>query len=672
VPRYGPEKIRNVAILGHSHDGKTTLAEALLLATGSIQRMGSTEAGSAALDFEPEEHRRKISINLAVAHLEHDGFKVNLLDTPGFLDFVGQVQSGLAAADGALVVTSPSPQLAVGTEVAWQQLNRDQKPRLVVVNKMDKENADYYGALDAMRAQLNPKPVALHLPIGAEAGFRGVVDLMRMTAFVTSPDGKGGEAPIPEDMASVVAERREQVVEAAAEGDDNLLEKYLEEGTLSDQEVERGLREGIMTGKVCPVICCSATKLLGVRTLLRAVCDLLPSPQADPSGQPRALVFNTYSDPFGRVSYFKVLSGCLKSDQTVPNANRGSNERLGQLFFVQGKEHVNTQEVCAGDIGAAIKLQSTLTNDLLGSRDGSAPQVQVPQPSYRLAIFPRARGDEDKISTGLARLAEEDPTLQVARNEETRQLIVGGLGDVHLDVILEKLKRKYGAEANTETPRMAYRETVGGTAKAEGRHVKQSGGHGQYGVCVIEVSPTARGEGFIWEDKIFGGSIPQNYRPSVQKGILDTMAKGVIAGYPMVDIRVRLLDGKYHTVDSSDMAFQIAGSLAIRKAAAEAGPVLLEPIHEVEVRVPERYLGDIMSDLNGKRGRIAGTEPDSGWQVVRASAPEAEMQRFALDLRSITQGRGTFTTHFSHYEEVPAHLARSLIEAYQKDHSGKE
>jgi elongation factor G len=670
VPRYGPEKIRNVAILGHSHDGKTTLAEALLVAAGAVQRMGSTEAGTTTLDFEPEEHRRKISINLGIAHLEHQGFKVNLLDTPGFLDFVGQVQSALAAAEGALVVTTPSPQVAVGTEVAWQLLNREQKPRLVVVNKMDKENADFFGALEAMRSQLSPKPVALHLPIGSEADFRGVVDLMRMRAFVTSPDGKGGEVPIPEDMASLVEERREQIVEAAAEGDDSLLEKYLDEGTLSDEEVERGLREGIMTAKVCPVVCCSATKLLGARTLLRALCDLLPGPQADPSGQPRALVFNTYSDPFGRVSYFKVLSGCFKSDQTVPNPNRGSNERLGQLFFVQGKEHVNTQEVCAGDIGAAIKLQSTLTNDVLGTRDGAAGQVQVPPPSYHLAIFPKARGDEEKISSGLARLAEEDPTLEVVRNDETRQLIVGGLGDVHLDVILEKLKRKYGADANTELPRMAYRETVAGSARAEGRHVKQSGGHGQYGVCVIEVSPAARGEGFIWEDKIFGGSIPQNYRPSVQKGVVDTMAKGVVAGYPMVDVKVRLVDGKYHNVDSSDMAFQIAGSLAIRKAAAEANPVLLEPIQEVEVRVPERYLGDIMSDLNGKRGRIAGTEPDSGWQAVRATVPEAEMQRFALDLRSITQGRGSFSARFSHYEEMPAHLARVLIEAYQKEHTG--
>jgi elongation factor G len=670
MPKYGPEKIRNVAIVGHSHEGKTTLAEAMLFAAGALPRLGSTDAGTAALDFEAEEQKRKISINLAVAHVEQDGYKVNVLDTPGFFDFAGQVDSALAAAESALVVVSATPQLAVGTEVAWERLNRDSKPRLVVVNKMDKEHADFFGALDAMRAQLTPRPVALHLPIGSESDFRGVVDLMRGRAYLASPDGKATEADVPADMAGLVEERREQLIEAAAEGDDSLLEKYLDEGTLSDAEVESGLRAGIAAGVVCPVVCAAATKMLGVRTLLRATCDLLPAAQGDPAGPARAFVFSTYADPFGRVSYLKVLSGCLRSDQHVPNATRGTDERLGQLFFPRGKEHVNTQEVCAGDIGAVAKLQSTLTGDLLGTPNGAAPEVRAPQPAYTLAIFPKSRGDEEKISSGLARLAEEDPTLQVRRNEETHQLLIGGMGDVHLDVVLEKLKRKYGVEATTALPRVAYRETVSGSAKAEGRHVKQSGGHGQYGVAVIEVEPTARGEGFQWEDKIFGGSIPQNFRPSVQKGIVDTMAKGVVAGYPMEDVKVRLVDGKYHTVDSSDMAFQIAGSLAIRKAAMEANPVLLEPILEVEVRVPDRNLGDIMSDLNAKRGRISGTEPDGSWQVVRATVPEAEMQRFALDLRSLTQGRGSFTAKFSHHEELPAHIAKQLIDAFQKESAG--
>jgi elongation factor G len=669
MPKYGPEKIRNVAIVGHSHEGKTTLAEALLFATGAVARMGTTEAGTAALDFEAEEQKRRISINLAIGHVEQDGYKVNLLDTPGFLDFAGQVSSALAAAEGALVIVSASSQLAVGTEIAWERLNRDSRPRIVVVNKMDKENADFLGALGAMRDQLTPRPVAIHLPIGAEADFRGVVDLMRMRAYLSSPDGQATEAPIPDDMASLVEEHREQLVEAAAEGDDSLLEKYLDEGTLSDEEIERGLRAGVSAGTLAPVVCCAATKMLGVRTLLRTVCDLLPPAQGNSGGPVRAMVFNTHADPFGRVSYLKMLSGCLRSDQHVPNITRSVDERLGQLFFPRGKEHVNTQEICAGDIGAVAKLAQTLTGDLLGTSNGAVPQVEIPTVAYTVAIFPRSRGDEEKISTGLARLSEEDPSLRVERKEETHQLLIGGLGDVHLDVVLEKLRRKYGVEATTELPRIAYRETLSGSARVEGRHVKQSGGHGQFGVCVIEVEPTARGEGFQWEDKIFGGSIPQNFRPSVQKGILDTMAKGVVAGYPMEDIRVRLVDGKVHQVDSSDMAFQIAGSVAIRKAAQEAGPVLLEPVLDVEVRVPERNLGDIMSDVNTKRGKIAGTEPDGSWQIVRALVPEAEMQRFALDLRSITQGRGSFTAKPSHYEEMPAHLAKQIIDAYQKENA---
>jgi elongation factor G len=640
----------------------------MLHVSGALPRMGSTDQGTAALDFEAEEQRRKISINLGVAHVEFEGHKINLLDTPGFFDFAAQVYGGLAAAESALLVVSATPQVAVGTEVAWDQLGRTGKPRLIVVNKMEKENADYFGAVDAMRELFTPRPVALHLPIGAEAAFGGVVDLLHGKAFVTSPDGKGAEAPVPDDMQAMVEERREQLVEAAAEGDDELLEKYLEEGTLSDEEVERGLREGIKAGRVCPVVCCSAARALGVRTLLRAVCDLLPAPEAEENGPVQAFVFNTTADPFvGRVSYFKVLAGGLRGDQTAPNVTRGGNERLGQLFFPQGKEHVNVQEVCAGDIGAVAKLQHTYTNDVLGG-EGPSPRVEVPEAVYSMAIFPKARGDEEKISTGLSRLSEEDASLRVERNEETKQLLIRGLGDVHLDVVLEKLRRKYGVEATTELPRVAYRETVSGRAQAEGRHVKQSGGHGQYGICQIVVESAGRGEGFIWEDKIFGGSIPQNFRPSVQKGIVDAMSRGIVAGYPMVDVKVSLVDGKYHTVDSSDMAFQIAGSLAVRHAAMAAGPALLEPILTVEVRAPERFLGDIMSDLNGKRGRISGTEVDDTYQVIHATVPEAEMQRFALDLRSITQGRGTFHASFSHYEEMPQHMAKPLIDAFQKEH----
>jgi len=664
---YTPDKIRNVVLLGHSHDGKTTLAEAMLFTSGAIQRLGSPDQQTATMDFEPEEQRRKISINLGTGFVEHGGFKINILDAPGFFDFAGQVRSGLRAAEGAVVVVGPTAQLAVGTEVAWEQCNHTSKPRLVVVNKLDKENSDFYGAVGAMREHLSPRPFPLHLPIGAEQDFRGIVDLLHLKAFVTSPDGKGSEEPIPDDMKKLVDEYRGQLIEAAAESDDSLLEKYLDAGTLNDEEIQRGLREGILAGKVTPVVCCSATKLLGVRTLMSTIAELLPPAEGEPEKPTKAFVFSTGGDQFGRVSYFKVVSGTVKADQHLTNLSRGGDERLAQIFFPRGKEHVATSDVRAGDIGGVTKLARTLTGDTIGVKDGGLlPALELPGPAYSVAITPKARGDEEKISSGLARLAEEDPTLHVERVEETKQLIIAGLGDVHLDVILEKLKRKYGVEATTAVPRVAYRETVSGHSRAEGRHVKQSGGHGQYGICVIEVAPTKRGEGFVWEDKIFGGAIPQNFRASVQKGIVDNMAKGVVAGYPMVDVKVTLVDGKYHQVDSNDMVFQIAGSVAIRKAALDAGPVLLEPIVEAEIRVPEKNLGDIMSDVNGRRGKILGTEPDDGYQKVRAVVPEHEMLRFALDLRSITQGRGSFQKKFSHYEEMPAHLAKTVIDEFQK------
>ena len=666
---YPTEKIRNVVLLGHSHDGKTTLSEAMLFAAGSIPRLGSPDQQTATMDFEPEEQRRKISINLGVAFAEHAGFKINILDAPGFFDFAGQALSGLRAAEGAVVIVGPSGQLAVGTEIAWELCNRTNKPRLVVVNKLDKEHSDFYGAVSAMREHLSPRPFPLHLPIGTEQDFRGIVDLLHLKAFVTSADGKGTEAPIPDDMAKLVDEYRGQLIEAAAESDDSLLEKYLDAGTLNEEEIQRGLREGILAGKVAPVLCCSATKLLGVRTLMSTIAELLPPAEGDPSKPSKAFVFSTGGDQFGRVSYFKVVAGSIKADQHLTNLNRGGDERLAQIFFPRGKEHVAATEIHAGDIGAVTKLSHTLTGDSLGAKDGGpVPTLDLPPPAYSLAITPKARGDEEKISSGLARLAEEDPTLHVERVEETKQLIIAGLGDVHLDVTLEKLKRKYGVDATTQTPRVAYRETVSGHSRAEGRHVKQSGGHGQYGICVIEVAPTKRGEGFVWEDKIFGGAIPQNFRASVQKGIVDNMAKGVVAGYPMVDVRVTLVDGKYHQVDSNDMAFQIAGSVAIRKGALDAGPVLLEPIVEASIKVPEKNLGDIMSDVNGRRGKIMGTEPDDGYQLVKVTVPESEMLRFALDLRSITQGRGSFTKKFSHYDEMPAHLAKAIIEEFQKQH----
>ena len=663
--------MRNVALVGHSHEGKTSLAEAMLVAAGALARAGSTEAGTAVMDFEPEEHRRKVSVNLALADLEFNGIRLNLIDTPGVADFEGQVVSALAAAESALVVVSPSDRVAVGTEIAWQRLNSQRLPRLVVINKMDRENADFYGALDALRGTLTPRPVALNLPIGSQSDFRGVIDLLHMKATLSTPDGMGAEAPIPDDLKKLAGERREQLVEAAAEGDDALLGKYLELGTLSDDEVERGLREGVRAGSVCPVLCCSAAARLGVRTLLRTMVELLPAPSGDPTGTPAALIFNTTADSFvGRISYLKVLSGRIRADQRLFNSTRSFEERLGQLFTLRGKEHQPVEELVAGDIGGVGKLAHSLTGDVLGRAQG--PSIEFPEPSFSLAILPRSRGDDDRISAGLTHLLEEDPSLRVVRDEVTHEVVASGLGDVHLDVLLEKLKRKYGVEATTRPPQVAHLETISRTARAEGRHVKQSGGHGQYGVCTIEIAPTARGEGFVWEDKVFGGAIPQNFRPSVQKGVIEAMASGVVAGHPMVDVRVTLLDGKYHPVDSSDMAFQLAGSIALRKAVLEAEPLVLEPVLEVQIRVPERCLGDVMSDLSTRRGRISGTQGSAGWQHVQAQVPAAEMQRYALDLRSMTQGRGVFSTAFSHHEPMPPARAQALIQAHLSERQGRD
>src|ERR1700737_4747292 len=452
---YSPAKIRNVVLLGHSHDGKTMLAEAMLFASGTIPRMGAPDQATSTMDFEPEEHKRKISINLGVGFAEHNGFKINILDAPGFFDFAGQVLSGLRVADSAVVVVGAGPQLAVGTEVAWEQCNRTNKPRIVVINKLDKENSDFYGAVAAMRESLSPRPFPLHLPIGSEQDFRGIVDLLHLKAFVTTPDGKGSEVPVPDDMQKAVEEYRGQLIEAAAESDDSLLEKYLDAGTLSEEEIQRGLREGILAGKVAPVVCCSATKLLGVRTLMSTIAELMPPPDVEPDKPAKAFVFNTGGDQFGRVSYFKVVAGSVKTDAHLPNLSRGGEERLAQIFFPPGKDHVAVTEGGAGDIGAATKLAHTLTGDTLGIKDGGPlPPLSLPGPAYSLAITPKTHGDEEKISSGLARLGEEDPTLHVERSEETHQLVIAGLGDVHLDVIPEKRKGKKGVNATTQTPRV--------------------------------------------------------------------------------------------------------------------------------------------------------------------------------------------------------------------------
>jgi elongation factor G len=694
MARIDPEKIRNVVLLGHSHDGKTSLAEAMLYAGGTVDRLGRPDTGNTTFDFEPEETKRKISIGTAIAHLTWQDHKVNLVDTPGFQDFVGEVHGALRAAEGALIVVGASTGVVVGTELAWQQVRAHNLPTLIVVNKMDKENADYWKAVDSFK-EFSPRPVAIQAPIGHEAGFKGVVDLLTRKAYEFDQQGRPKETPIPADLAAEVESRRSPLVEAAAETDDALLERYLDTGELTDAEVTGALAKGVADGSIVPVLCAAASKSIGVGALLDSIVALLPSPKqappvmavnprtdqaeslaADPTGPLAAIVFKTTADPFvGRISYVRVVSGVLTPGTPLLNASRDQPERPGTIGYPKGKALEPATEVVAGDIAGISKLQVTATGDTLASRDHPVrlPAIDYPELTYSATVIAKNKADEEKVNAALVKLVDEDPTLTLEHQAITKESIVHGMGDVHLDVVLEKMKRKYGVEGSLSVPRVPYQETITSSAKAEKKYKKQSGGAGLYGHCVIEIAPVPRGTGFVWEDKIFGGAIPQNFRPSVEKGVRETMEQGVLTGNPLVDIKVSLLDGSTHQVDGKDIAFKLAGAMAMREAVMDAKPVLLEPIMEVEVLVPERNMGDVISDLNGKRGKIAGMEPSGDhMEKVKAQVPLSSMYRFPIDLRSITQGRGRYTMKFSHYEEMPAHAAQTVIAAYQKSKGGGE
>jgi elongation factor G len=693
MPKFAPAKLRNVAILGHSHEGKTSLAEAFLFSTGAIDRLGKPDAGNTTLDFEPEETRRHVSISLAAAPVVVGDVKVNLLDTPGFFDFASDVRYAVSVADAALIVAGASDHMSVGTEIAWELAAG--RPKLLVINKLDKENTDFDTALNAVRAEVSPKPVAVQIPIGRDASFRGVVDLLSGKAYEFDDHGRATETAVPADMAQAVESARAALAEAAAEGDDELLEKFLEGTELTPEEVRRGLREAVRAGSVVPAVPCSATRLVGVGTVLQAVVELLPSPEdapglsavpagggegapvkCDPGGPALAFVFKTTADPFvGRLTFFKVLRGEVKGESQLLNVSRGTDEKLAAVAFPRGKASEATPSVGAGDIGVVAKLQSTHTGETLAAREEALKVVgpELPEPGFAMAIHPKNRNDEAKIGPALQNVLEEDPGLRLRRDEITTQSLLFGFGDVQLEVACEKLKRKYQVEAELESPRVPFTETITGSAKAEKKYKKQSGGAGLYGHAVIEIEPVARGEGFVWEDKIFGGSIPQPMRPSVEKGVRETMETGVISGNPVVDVKVKLVDGSTHPVDGKDLAFRLAGSMAMREAVNRANPVLLEPIMEVTINVPDRFMGDVMSDVTGRRGKILGTDQiGNGRTEVRANIPQLELLRYALDLRSMTQGRGSFVMRFSHPEEMPHNLSAPIVTAWQKEHAGKE
>ncbi|MFN8232721.1 MAG: elongation factor G [Actinomycetota bacterium] len=685
---YEAKDIRNVLLVGHGGSGKTSLLEAMLFTSGAITRMGTVEDGSTVSDHDPDEQRKGISVSLSMAPVEWNGVKINVLDAPGYADFIGDLGSAIRAVDAVIVVVSAVDGVEVQTEYAWELAVEAGLPRAIFVNKLDRERASFDETLTQLVSSFGNQVAPLELPIGQEHEFRGVADLLHEKAdlYPSGPIAQEGEWP--DELHAAADPAREKLMEAVAEADDELIEKYLEEGTLSEEEIVNGVKEGFARGRIAPVICGSATKAIGVDRLLAFISEEFPSPvdrgtievqgrggeakerTADPAGPLTAFVFKTVSDPFvGHITMFRVFSGRVRPDSTVFDATQGTEERVGQLFALRGKEHESVPEVAAGDIGAVAKLQHTHTGDTFSTKDDPVqlPSIELPEPLLAYAIEPKTKGDEDKLSTGLARLREEDPTLRVSRSDETHETVMYGMGEAHLEVQIERLKRKFGVEVSTRPAKIPYRETIRTKAKGLGRHVKQTGGHGQYAVCNIEIEPLPRGEGFVYESKIFGGAVPQQFIPSIEKGIVKTMTDGVVSGNPMVDVKVTLVDGKFHSVDSSDMAFQIAGSLALKEAVDAAGVVILEPIVELEVVVPESFTGDVMGDLNAKRGKIQGMEQiGGGKQRIHAQVPQAEVARYVIDLRSMTGGRGAFTMSASHYEELPQHLAQKVIDEHLK------
>lgn len=686
---YTADAIRNIALVGHGGCGKTSLTEALLFSAGAIDRLGKVDDGSTTSDYDPDEIKRKISINATLAPCEWRNSKVNFIDTPGYADFVGDVKSALRVVEGAVMVACAVSGIEVGLETAWEFADEKSLPRAFFINKMDRENADFYAVAEALKVRFGSRVVPVQLPIGSQESFKGVVDLIRMKAKVGS--GKSvSESDVPGDMADAVAKYREALVEASAENDDELITKYLEGEELTPDEIARGLALGVRAGKVVPVFCGSALKDIGVSVLLDSVVDLFPSPAETPAAKgvnpqtnaeeerkPQdsepfsAMVFKTLADPYvGKLTYFRVYSGILRSDSHVFNSTKGVEERVGQIYFLRGKNQEATAEVHAGDIAAVAKLSETGTGDTLC--DKAKPikyePIEFPAPVYSVAIKAKSKADEDKLGPALARLADEDPTFQYRREMETGETLVSGLGESHVEIVVDRLKRKFGVAVDVDTPKIPYRETITVSAKAQGKHKKQTGGRGQYGDAWVELTPLERGQGFEFVDAIVGGAIPRQYIPAVEKGIREAMERGILAGYPVVDVKATVYDGSFHPVDSSEMAFKMAGILAFQNAAANAQPVILEPMLSVEVIVPEEYMGDIIGDLNGKRGRILGMEPiEGGKQRIRAIVPQAEMLRYAIDLRSIARGRGSFTTELSHYEQVPAHTAQQIIEQRKKE-----
>ncbi|MHB2154028.1 elongation factor G [Calditrichota bacterium GD2] len=682
---FQTDHIRNIGLGGHGSSGKTMLFEALLFNLKEINRIGSIEQGSTVSDYNPDEIERQISISSSLGHGVWKDHKINIIDTPGYSDFFGEVVSAMRVVDTMFVVVSAASGVEVGTEMVWAEAAKQGVPRFIVINKLDRENIDFDNIVQGVVESFGHQVVLAQFPVETGPNFDSIIDLFRMKMLKFAKDGSGNfsEEEIPAELKEKAEELYLKLVEAVAESDDTLMEKYFEAGELSEEEFKTGFKKAVANDAIFPIFCTAATANVGVKRLLDIIVNFCPAPnergevktedgtiKVDPNGPTAALVFKTISEQhMGELSFFKVFSGKLKTGEDVINTRDGHTERIGQMFILNGKNKKSVEELQAGDIGAVVKLKNTHTSDTLCAKGHNIkfPKIDFPEPVIRTAIKPKAKGDEEKISNGLHLLHEEDPTFLYHQDPELHQTIVSGQGELHLQIILKRLHQKFNVEVEEEEPKIPYRETIRKTATAQGKFKKQTGGRGQYGDCHLRLEPMERGGKFEFLDEIVGGVIPGKFIPAVEKGVIETMEKGVLAGYPVVDVRVAVYDGSYHTVDSSEMAFKVAASMAFKKAFLDANPVLLEPIYNIEVRVPDEYMGDVMGDISSRRGRIMGMDRDGRFQVIKAQVPLAELYRYSTTLRSLTQGRGIHKRSFSHYEEVPPDIAQKIIEESKKE-----
>jgi len=680
---YPADKIRNIALIGHGSSGKTSLTSAFLFDVGATGRLTKVDKGNTVTDYEPEEIDRKISINSAICFVEWKDHKINFVDTPGYSNFLWDTKASLRAVDAAAVLVCGVAGVEVGTEKVWEMLEEFHLPRMIIINKLDRENANFARTLEAIQQFFGRQAVPVQLPIGEEKNFRGVVDLIRQKAYLFEKDesGKFKEEAVPADLKAEAEKKYRELVEMIAENDEKLMEKYLEKGTLTTEEIAEGFKKSILNHQLYPVFAASALLNIGAQNILDGILDVMPSALDCPEVKVKingkeevlkatadapfaALVFKTISDPYtGRISLMRVFSGKASPDSTVANPGKNIDEKLTGLFFLQGKEQTPAGQAKAGDLVATAKLKATSTGDTLSAKGSGieiAP-IKFPEPSISFAIEPKTRADEDRISQASHRITEEDPTVRFERDPDTSQLLISGNGELHVRIITDKLKKRYNVDVELKPPKISYKETIKGRSDVQGKHKKQTGGRGQYGDVWIKMEPLPRGKDFEFEDKIFGGSIPKNYIPSIEKGLIESKKKGVLAGYPVVNFKIILYDGSFHEVDSSDIAFKIAASKAFKLAMKEARPTILEPIMSVEVYTPDAYMGDIMGNLNGRRGKVQGMEQKGNMRILKAVVPMAEMLDFEPTLTSITGGRGSFLMEFSHYEEVPSHLQQKII-----------